>query len=295
MTPVISGVVAILALPFDEESRLLAGELRTLVDWLVDGGVDGVGIAVASELYALDDAEWSDVVAITVGAADGRVPVLASVGQETADAAAGRTRRAIELGAAAVLAHPPRNRQMAVDELVEFYEALVASGAEVWVQDAPQLTGVEIPIEGYPRLAAAGVGGFKVEAHPTPDKIRAARVLTGESVHYLGGAGGFAFADELAAGAMGTMPGVTQVPIFVRELAEFRSGGEDAARAVHQEHGDVWRFGAAHGPAFIHLQKLALVDMGLFSTAHCRFSPARVDDAEAVEWCALVRSSLAEQ
>lgn len=284
----VTGVVPIVAMPFDGDGELAPAELEAEVRWLVEEGVDGLGLAIASELFALRDEEWHQAVRTIVRSAAGSVPVIASVGQPTPEATLARVRAARAAGADATMAFPPG---AAGGDLVGYYAA--SSGIlPMWVQDAPQLTGVEIPLDRYEQLAASvtGICGFKVEAHPTAEKIAAARRSIGPEPVLLGGAGGFSLPDELAAGAEGTMPGTSSAAIFVAEWRAHRRGDFGAVCALHAAHREQWGFAQEHAKAFVHLQKLALVDRGVFSSDRCRFSPEVLGPEQSERWLALLRA-----
>lgn len=290
----LQGIVPILATPFDADRRLVAAELAREVEWLVSTGVDGLGIAIASELFALADDEWAAAVRTTVDAVAGAVPIVASVGREDASDAAARAARAAELGATVAMAYPPRQRTLDVEGLVAYYGAIATAGLDVWIQDAPQLVGVELPVQTLQAIASAvpTVAGLKIEAAPTAEKVAAVRSALGDGPVVLGGSGGFVFPDELEAGAEGTMPGVAPVQRFVATWRAWSEGGAQAARDSHERGRDAWRFSASRAGAFVYMQKLALVRAGIFSTTVCRFGDVRLEAGEARQWLALLDAAL---
>lgn len=244
--------------------------------WLESVGVDGVGIAIASELFALSDDEWELAVRTAVNAS--ALPVVASVGMADGAGAQKRAAQAASLGAAVAMAYPPRGRQLTDSEILKYYAQIAAAaGLPVWVQDAPRLVGVEMSVDVLTKVGAAG---YKIEAHPTPPKIAALRAALGPDAVILGGSGGFAFPDELAAGADGTMPGVVQAEVFVSEM-------KGDARGIHEANRSLLDFMGPRADAFVHMQKVALVARGIFSTTRCRFSPRLLDTDEEREWLQL--------
>ncbi len=60
--PELHGVVPILLTPFDAHGRIDAESLRNLVDFTIDAGVHGLGIALGSEVYKLTEAEREIVI-----------------------------------------------------------------------------------------------------------------------------------------------------------------------------------------------------------------------------------------
>ncbi|MDE0591936.1 MAG: dihydrodipicolinate synthase family protein, partial [Dehalococcoidia bacterium] len=61
----INGVIPILQTPFDKNDGIDTEGLRAVVDYNIDAGVDGVGIALASEVQLFNEAE-RDVLVKTV-------------------------------------------------------------------------------------------------------------------------------------------------------------------------------------------------------------------------------------
>ncbi len=63
--PELHGVVPILLTPFDARGRIDAESLRNLVDFTIEAGVHGLGIALGSEIYKLTESE-REIVSRTV-------------------------------------------------------------------------------------------------------------------------------------------------------------------------------------------------------------------------------------
>ena len=56
-TSTMRGVYPILLTPFDENSQIDEESLRRLIDFNLDAGVHGLGVALGSEVYKLTEAE----------------------------------------------------------------------------------------------------------------------------------------------------------------------------------------------------------------------------------------------
>ena len=61
--PALHGVVPILVTPFHDDGAIDETSLRNEVDFAIDAGVHGLGIALGSEVYKLTEAERDQVVA----------------------------------------------------------------------------------------------------------------------------------------------------------------------------------------------------------------------------------------
>ena len=55
------GTFPIISTPFNVKEEIVYDDVRRQVDWLIDIGVDGIGIAIASEVYKLNDKEKFDL------------------------------------------------------------------------------------------------------------------------------------------------------------------------------------------------------------------------------------------
>ena len=74
------GVYPILAMPFDEQSRIDVEDLQREVDFAIEAGVHGVGIAMASEIFKLSESERDLATTTVVEQVRGRVKVVVNTG-----------------------------------------------------------------------------------------------------------------------------------------------------------------------------------------------------------------------
>mgnify|MGYP001599038505 CR=1 FL=1 len=74
------GLFPILVTPFDAQDRIDEESLRRLVEYNIEGGVHGFGLAGATEFAKLTEAERLRVTRIVVAQAARRVPVIATTG-----------------------------------------------------------------------------------------------------------------------------------------------------------------------------------------------------------------------
>ena len=81
------GVYPILVTPFDETGRIDEESLRRLIDFNLDAGVHGLGVALGSEIFKLAEAERDQVTTIVVEQVNGRVPVVINTGAPGTDLA----------------------------------------------------------------------------------------------------------------------------------------------------------------------------------------------------------------
>ena len=91
------GVYPILSMPFDEKGRIDVEDLQREVEFAIAAGVHGVGIAMASEIVKLSEAERDLAARTVVDQVRGRVRVVVNAGAPGTDLAIQYSRRAEEL------------------------------------------------------------------------------------------------------------------------------------------------------------------------------------------------------
>jgi 4-hydroxy-tetrahydrodipicolinate synthase len=104
----LEGVYTAIVTPFTAEGKLDEKALRRIVDFQVEGGVQGlVPVGTTGESPTLDGEECRRVIQVVVEQARGRVPVIAGAGSNCTSEAIEYTRDAKEVGAAASLQVAP--------------------------------------------------------------------------------------------------------------------------------------------------------------------------------------------
>ncbi|MEM7685635.1 MAG: dihydrodipicolinate synthase family protein [Pseudomonadota bacterium] len=102
------GVVAPFTTPFTEDDGIDLSAISAQVDWLIAEGVHGLAAGGSTgEGHALTRAEHRDILAETVRATDGRVPVVAGIISNSTAETAARGRQVADLGVVALQVTPP--------------------------------------------------------------------------------------------------------------------------------------------------------------------------------------------
>ena len=229
------GVWNIVPTPFHPDESLDGASLRTLTDFVVDSGVQGMTIlGVLGEGAKLSDRERSEVVDVTLEQAAGRVPVCVTVSSASSFRSEEYAREAAAKGAHSVmLAAPPLQRPN--DEAVRRNFLRVAEAVPdmpVVIQDLPML-GVWMSAELIGRMArdAPNLRVVKLEEEPTAPKV--GRLLAANpDLRVLGGLGGEMLLEELRRGAVGTMTGFGYPEVLVRIVREWEAGRIDQATEI---------------------------------------------------------------
>src|SRR2546422_3066740 len=126
MTPTepFRGVYPILAMPFDDRGAIDAETLQREVEYLIEAGVDGLGIALASEVPMLTEAERDLALRTVVAQTRGRVSVVMNTGAAGTDLAIHHSQRAEELGADALMVLPPPPAATTASETIAYYRGI---------------------------------------------------------------------------------------------------------------------------------------------------------------------------
>lgn len=277
------GIWNITPTPFDSGGALDEPSLRTLTDFTVERGVDGMTIlGVLGEAGKLGDAERDRVIAVVVEQAAGRIPICAGTSHAATDQCIAFSRRAQELGAQAIMVAPPRLARPNDAALRRHYLAVAeAVDLPIVVQDHPASSGVYMSVEFVAQLSAEAPACrfLKLEDEPSPPKVAAVRAAD-ERIAVFGGLGGMMFLEELRRGAAGTMTGFGFPEILVEIYNHWTAGDHEAAADVFYRACPLIRF--ENQPLInLALRKEIYRRRGAIATARVRL-PAMALDAGTI-------------
>lgn len=237
----IAGLFVPLLTPLSEGGAVDTPAIAGHVERLLDGGVEGlVALGTTGEFADLLADERAAVVAATVTAAAGRVPVLAGVGAVGAAEACGHARAAASAGADGLLALPPLYWKLDDDALLRHFESVAAAtDLPLLLYDFPALAGTALSPALVERAAAMEkIIGIKQSGpelgvtHAVLRRVKAERpdfsVMTGAADLVLPG---------LLAGTDGTIAAIANVDPgpLARMLAAHRAGDLTVAAACHED------------------------------------------------------------
>jgi 4-hydroxy-tetrahydrodipicolinate synthase len=133
-----SGTYTALITPFNKDGSVDYGKLRELVEIQVRARVAGLAPAgTTGESPTLDNEEHSRVIAETVKAARGRLPVIAGTGSNSTAEALELTRHAIASGADATLQVTPYYNKPNQEGLIRHFTAVADLGLPVMLYNIP--------------------------------------------------------------------------------------------------------------------------------------------------------------
>ncbi|MFN3591225.1 MAG: 4-hydroxy-tetrahydrodipicolinate synthase [Thermaurantiacus sp.] len=153
-TPRITGSIPALVTPF-RSGEVDEGALAALVDWQIREGSSGlVPCGTTGESATLSIAEHDHVVALTVKAAAGRVPVIAGCGSNDTSVARGHIERAAEAGAdAALVVTPYYNKPGQRGLVAHFLHLAENSPLPIIVYNIPGRSAIDMATETMAELA----------------------------------------------------------------------------------------------------------------------------------------------
>jgi len=290
----IEGVVPILITPFDIEGRIDTDSLEQLIDFNIDAGVHGLGVAIGSEVFKFTEAERDLIAKTVVGHVNGRVPVIINSGASGTALAVHYSKSAQAAGANAIMVIPPHFMPAGAEEIADYYRTIdKAVDIPIILQDIPQAPippGLALRL----RRECANVSHIKVETLPVTSKVADMSAIAGEELVIFGGAGGTYFIEEMRRGTKGTMPFCSQPAAFVETWNRFHAGDEVGARkAFDSSIMAVNRLGAQGGDLFYHLHKQLLVRLGVIRTAVVRGPTITIDPVTQREMTELIEHLVA--
>lgn len=207
----IEGCLTALVTPFRDGKVDFEG-LAKLVDWQIEQGVDGiVSVGTTGESATLDVDEHVAVIAATVKAARGRVPVVAGAGGNATSEALELTRASEAAGANALLHVTPYYNRPNQEGLFRHFEAIAkATRLPIILYNVPSRTACDLLTDTVVRLAELdNIVGIK---DATGNLVRGSELVArvGDRVTVLSGDDGTAF-PLYAVGARGVISVVSNV------------------------------------------------------------------------------------
>jgi 4-hydroxy-tetrahydrodipicolinate synthase len=246
--------------------------LRGEIDWAFDCGVDGVTIAMVSEILRLGLDERRDLAALTCDAVSGRGAVIISVGAESTKLAVALAEHAENVGASAVMAIPPLSVCLAADELGRYYDALAAATTlPVVVQDASSYVGSAVSLELQASLYSRHGARlcFKPESQPLGPRLSALLAATNGQASVYDGSGGIALIDTFRRGIIGTMPSTDLCWAMVRLWEQLQAGDYESAIRLSLPLIALVSMQTSLD-AYVVMEKYLLVQQKVFSNTNCR-------------------------
>jgi 4-hydroxy-tetrahydrodipicolinate synthase len=274
-------VIPILFTPFGADNEILFDDVARQLDFLVEQGIQTVGVGFGSEVQRLTRQELGELVGFVARHSQGSLSVIGNANLAGVQAGIDEIEFMASSGTHAVMIRPSGLAGVPQSDLLEAFQVVARSGSmPLIIQDAPQHTGVDLSADTYASLikSTPQVIGLKIEPTVPLPKIEAVIArLKNHDPQVIGGRGGLCVVQELRRGAVGTMPGPAFPEIFSSILRMHQEGQMKAANELHCRLLPLIAMTSGSMDAFLFQQKYILKKRGVFRSTRLRGPHATVD------------------
>ena len=228
------GLFPPLITPFDVEGNLDEKGLADHVNFMIEGGADGLcGGSSTGEFMNLTREEWEKVLGITKEAAGDRVPLIAGGADLSTPATIERCQFAEKLGYDGLLIISPWYQVHTQREIYAHFKAIRnAVSIPIMIYNNPPVTGIDLSYELLVKLANEGIVQYLKDADSDPYKISRLKMAVGDKLglfygHDNNAIGAFAF------GATGWVSGTSNFdPVRFSKLVHLCIDDNDYVEAA---------------------------------------------------------------
>ena len=290
MTTKLAGAFPVLPTPFRDDGSIDETDFRSIIDFVLESGVDGVVYpGVASEVETLTADERRRQIVLLADRIAGRIPIILGASDPDPVAAALHVAQAAQIGAAAAMVIAPGAAGNDVAAQIAYFNE-VADGAAVpiMLQNQPRPIGAGLTPEEVAAVARAvpAIRYIKEETLPPGQHLTRIKAAVDGAVDAIfGGAGGRYVTDELARGAAGTMPAAELADIHALLVHAFRDGDLKTARRLYSASLPLLNFQAVFR---MHMTKEMLRRRGVIRNTFVRGKGPKMDDGDRAELALLI-------
>lgn len=292
-----TGVIPILATPFNDDESLDLDSLTKLIKFNVKAGVDGITVlGLLGESNRLTDSDRDAVVKTAVDVADG-LPVIVGTSHTGTAATIDLSHQAIDLGATAVMITPSAQPTPSDKAVFDYFKRIATeSEAPIVLQDHPAITQVHMSVDLILKMVKEipAIACIKAEAVPSPSKIGAlkAGMSGGREASILTGLGALYGFFDLERGSKGFNTGFAFPEILIAMVKAFSSGNVEGARAIFTRYLPLIVFEQQPGLA---IRKEILRKRGLIANNRVRHPGATIDPLTAAQLAKLLDATFPGQ
>jgi 4-hydroxy-tetrahydrodipicolinate synthase len=231
----LEGIIAPMATALNRDEKIDVKTTRTLVDFLIDGGIDGLfPLGTSGEFALFDREERRTIVQTVVDETNGRVPVLAGVSDPSLDNVLAFAKDAEDAGADAIVATPPYYYATGEDGLFGHFETIARKSAlPLVVYNIPEWTHLFVPPSVVQRLAEKQlIVAMKYTEYNLLNLFRFLKVA-GKRISIFTGSDAMTFTNLEFGGSGGVIGVANVVPKLASTVFdEFKRGNLEAARSA---------------------------------------------------------------
>ena len=269
----LAGVFNVISTPIDNNDEIDQKTLKKEIDWLIKCGSNGAVLAMVSEVLRFSAAERRKQWQLSLEYLSGRIPLVVSVGAESAAIAVGLAKDAQKDGATAVMATPPSAFVASADEVKNYYQRIIeAVDITVIVQDASNYLGAPIELDTYVELIDKYGDErvqFKPEAKPVKERLEQLNKISNNRARVFEGQGGIDLLDTHPLGVKGTMPGAEVPWAIVGLWNALEKKDLSTAQSIHTPLAKLISYQTTLD-AYVAVEKYLLVKQGVFSNTNQR-------------------------
>ncbi|HEY6630371.1 MAG TPA: 4-hydroxy-tetrahydrodipicolinate synthase [Rhizobiaceae bacterium] len=149
-----SGVFVVSVTPFKENGEFDEAATRTLIDTLIEDGVNGIVLAGSTgEWFTMSDEERIELFRVAKDHAKGRVPLLSGISAIATGSAVNLAAASKDMGLDGALLLPPPYILPTAKELDAYVTAVAEVGLPIMLYNNPPRTGVNLDVEWLKKLS----------------------------------------------------------------------------------------------------------------------------------------------
>src|SRR2546422_1911511 len=234
----LEGIIAPMATALSHYEKIDVKTTRTLVDYLIDGGIDGLfPLGTSGEFALFDREDRKKVVETVVDQTNGRVPVLAGVSDPSLENVLAFAKDAEDAGADAIVATTPYYYTTGEDGLFGHFETIARKGGlPLVVYNIPEWTHLFVPPNVVQRLAEKQlIVGMKYTEYNLLNLLRFLKIA-GKRISILTGSDAMTLTNlEFGGNGGGIWVGNVTPKLASAVFDEFKRGNLEAARQAQSK------------------------------------------------------------
>lgn len=253
------GIYPMLYSFFGSDGKLRLDPFSLQVDAAISAGAKGIAVlGLGTEAAKLDEDESAAVITSVAKRLNNRAPMIVTIRGETPDNQLKAARRALDLGATALLLQPPSETISEAALLTFFSEVINALDCPVGIQNAPEFLGYGLNDNNLISLAQNHTNFSIAKLECSALALEpSAKALTGKTMVFNGRCG-LELTDNLRAGAQGLIPGIETIDRTAAIHAAFIAGEHEYADELYAELLPVLTFVMQGIPQFLTYGKTLL-------------------------------------
>lgn len=270
----LEGVYPVLSMPFNKDREVDYDSLRSLINFLIGKGVDGLAVfGLNSEFYKLSDEEIKKITELLVDENMGRVKLMAGVGKSGTETTIEQARFCQDLGMDALIIFPPYCVPISSEKLFRHYVDVSNSvDLPIVIQDSPKYSGVNMDLDFFLKLSeeCSNIRYAKIENQLSGPKISKIIQSSKKGLSVFAGKGGTHYIEHLQRDVCGIMPGCSMIELFVDIFSKFKNREFTEADKIFEEMATLLYLEDQEIEYYIASEKEMLAYRGIISTASSR-------------------------